>query len=315
MVYYFTDMTLQQMIKFDEEINRTVPDDSITFDFSKVSNFDLLTMLTVFEIIRRYEGKYHDVSFYIEGLKDWEKSCCIPITPIFFDNLQKREFEQGIYLEMGNVIEKEASRLSQSLDHKNAELHKLLTFLIREMLRNTPEHAKVRKAWICARNIESSDYTEIAVADEGIGVFKSITSNHNHREYIKDNATALQWVLKAGISKAFSPSQKQRSENEWANSGFGLYMVSRICLSLNGSFTIISNKNYLEMTNNQIKQGETSFCGTALKIRLRSKYIVDAQSIISRTAKNGEAEAKTIRNSFKSSSVTSRGLMNELNIE
>lgn len=57
MVYYFTDMTLEQMIKFDEEINRTVPDDSITFDFSKLRDFDPLTMLTALEIIRKYKEK------------------------------------------------------------------------------------------------------------------------------------------------------------------------------------------------------------------------------------------------------------------
>ena len=73
------------------------------------------------------------------------------------------------------------------------------------------------------------------------------------------------------------------------------------------------NGIYLEMADNQIKQGEIPFCVTALKIRLRSTDIIDAQSIIS--AKNGEAEAKTIRNAFQTASTPSRGLMNELNIE
>ncbi len=191
----------------------------------------------------------------------------------------------------------------------------MLTFLIREILRNTPEHANINTMWVCGQYWKSYELAEIAIVDEGIGIYESITKNAAHKEYIKDNATALQWALKAGISEAFRPSSKQRSRDEWANSGFGLYMVSEICRHLNGSFCIISYGNYMLIDNHGIKAGETSFKGTAIRIRVPSKKIASAQNIISEIASRGETEARTIRNAFKIASTPSRGLMLELNIQ
>ena len=107
---------------------------------------------------------------------------------------------------------------------------------------------------------------------------------------------------------------KMPSNDEWANSGFGLYMVSEICKLLNGSFCLISYNNFLLIDNHGVKAGETSFHGTAIRMRVPSKKISSAQAIISTIARNGEAEARTIRNAFKTASTPSKGLMAELNI-
>ena len=50
-------------------------------------------------------------------------------------------------------------------------------------------------------------------------------------------------------------------------------------------------------------------------MRVPSKKISNAQTIISQIAAQGEMEAKAIRNAFKNASMPSRGLMSELNIE
>ena len=66
--------------------------------------------------------------------------------------------------------------------------------------------------------------------------------------------------------------------------------------------------------NHGIKYGETNFKGTAIRMRVPSKKILNAQDIISQIATQGETEAKTIRNAFKNASIPSKGLMSELNI-
>ena len=238
----------------------------------------------------------------------------IPITLISVDALQQAEYKQGNYISLGDIIEKESGRLARIVDRGQSELHKLLTYLIREILRNTPEHAQTNQMWVCGQYWPSYELAEIAIIDEGIGIYRSIVQNPSHREYIKDNATALQWAIKAGISQTFRPSAKQRSRDEWANSGFGLYMVSEICKHLNGSFCIISYGNYILIDNHGVKVGETSFHGTAIRMRVPSKRINDAQEIISTIARKGESEAKTIRNAFKKASTPSKGLMTQLNI-
>ncbi len=87
---------------------------------------------------------------------------------------------------------------------------------------------------------------------------------------------------------------KQRNRDEWANSGFGLYMVSEICKHLNGSFCIISYGDYMLIDNHGAKFGEIIFRGTAIRIRVPTKKISSAQNIISQIATKGEVEAKAI---------------------
>lgn len=336
------NLTLDTALNIEKELSSIVPSSEFVFDFSNMSNFDPLPMLVAGAIIKRYRSQYPEIRFSVTGTttkgKDYAgtmgffkyispslgigkapgeavgSSNYIPITLINVDALKKAEYEQGNYIALGDIIEKESGRLARIVDRGHGELHKLLTFLIREILRNTPEHAKTNQMWVCGQYWPSYELSEIAIIDEGIGIYQSIIQNPSHREYITDNATALQWAMKAGISQAFRPSTAQKSSDEWVNSGFGLYMVSEICNYLNGSFCIISYGNYMLIDNHGVKIGETSFHGTAIRMRVPSKRIKDAQEIISIIARKGEAEAKTIRNAFKKASMPSKGLMTHLNI-
>ena len=92
-------------------------------------------------------------------------------------------------------------------------------------------------------------------------------------------------------------------------------MVSEICKYLNGSFCIISYGNYILIDNHGVQAGETSFHGTAIRMRVPTKRISSAKEIISIIAAQGESEAKTIRNAFKTASIPSKGLMTQLNIK
>lgn len=340
MRFLVPQLTLIDSLTFEYSLPKNIPDNEFIFDFSSMTNFDPLPMLLIGSIIRRYRNNYPDVNFFVDGIDGNGKEYAgtmgffkyisplinlgkmpgeatgsanyIPITPLFFNELQKAEYEKGCLIQIGDLVESEASRLARIVDRGNPELHKLLAYLIREILRNTPEHAQSDRMWICGQYWNSFNLAEIAIIDEGIGIFNSITKNKAHREYIVDNASALQWALRAGISQAIAPAQKQTNNDEWANSGFGLYMVSQICKYLNGSFCIISYDNYLLIDNHGIKEGNTSFRGTAIRIRVPSDRISNAQGIISAITQKGENEAKTIRNAFKKASKPSMGLMEHL---
>lgn len=221
----------------------------------------------------------------------------------------KKQNSKKNYIDLVDLIEKEAEKLSSVVDRGNSELHKLLTYLIREIMRNTPEHAKTDKLWICGQYWKSYNLAEIAILDEGIGIFESITRNKSHSEYIKDNLMALQWSLKAGISDAFKPSMKQKSDDMWTNSGFGLFKVSEICKHLNGSFCLVSYGSYILIDNHGINTGSTYFKGTAIRIRVPCDKISNAHDIISMIASRGEEQSKNIRNAFKKASSPSKGLI------
>ena len=61
-----------------------------------------------------------------------------------------------------------------------------MTYLIREILRNIPEHAEESSAWICGQ-YWNDQTAEIAIVDEGIGIKKSLQRNSIHRAYATDD--------------------------------------------------------------------------------------------------------------------------------
>ena len=321
----------------------TNPTESFTFDFSRMSHFEPFGMLLSGSFIRKYREYYSEIPFFINGANDDSKGYArhmgyfqylsakipvgkapgeargsgtyIPITEINIEKLMELALSQGRYLEIGDVIELEAGKLAGILSQNNRELKKLLTYLIREILRNTPEHAECNSMWICGQYWPQRGYAEIAILDEGIGIYNSLIKNRSHAEYIQSNTDALEWSVCAGISSAFVPSQKQRKSDVWSNSGYGLYMVSQICASLGGSFCIVSGDNYLLINSDGREMGKTAFSGTAIQMTLPMNNIQSASSIITEVAKQGENEASTIRNAFKVASRPSKGLIEKLGMD
>lgn len=337
MRYEIPNMSIEEILSFPQKLFSVVPDEEMILDISKMRKFDPLPMLLIGSTIRKYRLRYQEIPFHLTWDNDIGKSYAgtmgffkyisevleigkkpgeasgssnyIPITPIDFCELLKAEPSKGNYLYLGDLIEKESGRLARVIDQGSLQLHELLTYLIREIMRNTPEHAETNKLWICGQCWPSYDLTEIAILDEGIGIYSSIKKNRVHRQYIKDNLSALEWSLKPGISNAFSPEKKQRSIDMWANSGFGLFMVSEICRYLGGSFCLISYDDYVLINDGEVKTGNTFFEGTAIQIKVPCGNIRNAQKIISTISSKGEKQSRSIRNAFKKASTPSKGLI------
>lgn len=239
-----------------------------------------------------------------------------PITKLSMTDLRNNYLAEGKYTgEDGDMLESEAARFSRTLDRGNEELHKILTYSIREILRNVPEHSETDDLWICSQYWRSSSHASIGILDKGIGIYKSITKNKIHSQHITDNASALYWALKAGISQSLAPSDKQKSENTWSNSGFGLYMVSEICRCLSGVFILASGDDYLIVNDHGVFEGKTNVNGTVISITINVNKVPDAQELITRMSKQGESQAAEIRGAFKEASIPSRTLMTKLGIK
>lgn len=236
----------------------------------------------------------------------------IPIIELDLKQMHQDEIENGHFLHMGDVIENESSRLAKILSRGNNEMHALLTYLIREILRNIPEHSDSSTAWICGQ-YWSDGSAEIAIIDEGIGIKNSLQQNMVHRKYINTDEDALECAIKAGISQAFQPMKTNKSDDMWANSGFGLYMVSEICKELEGSFCLATGNKYIYSSNDGgLRIGNTAFQGTAVKITISTSKISNSKAIIAKIAKQGEVQASTIRNAFKTASIPSKRLIIDL---
>lgn len=341
MIYKVPDLTKQSTLQLAIDLQDKCPNDTFYFDFSDMTNFDPLAMLLSGAIIRSFRNKYPETRFvlkkikdkgyaahmgyfkYISPLVDFGKApgeargsnTYFPITMINSNDLMQEAAESGKYLDLEDLIESKARGLATVISQDNREIRILLTYLIREILRNTPEHTECETMWICGQYWPSYNLAEIAILDEGIGIYNSIIKNTAHAEYIHNNKDALSWAVRAGISEAFGPSRKPKQRDWWANSGYGLYTVSKICAYLGGSFCLISGTDYLTVDSKGQSYGKTFFNGTAIQIRVHTDKLVNAKQIISETVQQGEDEAKKIRNSFKKASTPSKGLREYLNIE
>lgn len=330
-------LSTSNAITFCKTLQECQSDDTYFFDVSSVNNYEPLPMLLTAAAIRQFcterELSPADIQLRFTENGDYQYAChmgffkaagfpqgkapgeapgsssYIPLTKLNIREMQQDAIKNGEYMEQGDLIERKSDELAQVLSQGNRELQKMFRYLIREAIRNVPEHAGTNEVWICGQYWHNRDKAEIAILDEGIGVYESLKQNRIHREYVTNNEEALRWAIKPGISVAFNPARGQRSQDTWANSGYGLFMISEICKATNGWLTFVSGDDCLRVYPNGNGIYGAHFKGTALGIRIKPSQIVNCQVLIDSARTNGESTAKTIKNSFKDASLPSKGLM------
>jgi hypothetical protein len=112
---------------------------------------------------------------------------------------------------------------------------------------------------------------EAAIIDRGVGVARTLARNP-HLD-VSDDKAALNYALMPAVSgKAFKGGAKQRGP--WANSGFGLYLTSRICRN-GGSFFIASGRVGMMLTKAAYGKSyfDCNYPGTAVRLRIRTDQI------------------------------------------
>lgn len=232
----------------------------------------------------------------------------IPITRYSEKDIRTNEF-QDLKIDKNTNIERIALDLSKILLQQDEEVigegEKALSYILREVLRNIPEHAKTNDMWICAQYWEKERRVEVAIADEGIGIFESIRSNMNYVSDVKSNEGALEYVLYPGVSESFTKNKKKEL-GEWDNSGFGLYVIKRLCEETGGIFCIASQNDYLLIEDSKQEKGKTNFNGTFISISLRVDRLEEVSELIKKIVKEGQKEAKKHKNRINKASAKSR---------
>lgn len=328
-------------ISFCCELSKISADETYIFDFSNITNYEPFAMLLSAAAIRqfcanknlapeKYGASYvNDKNFTYAGHMGYFQSAgfplgrmpgeapgggtYIPLTKINVEQWIQNSIQAGRYLEQVDIIESESKGLARVLGQKNPELCKLFQYLIREAIRNVPEHAGTSEVWICGQYWRNrpGHPAEIAILDEGMGIMQSLCRNRRHREFISSNKEALEWAIKPGVSASFDPGKGDKGDNPNANSGYGLYIISEICRMTNGRFILLSETDCLDVFPYSSRKYTTNFHGTAVAIRINTEGIQSYQEVIDAARKRGEETAKTIKNAFKRASVPSKGLLSE----
>jgi anti-sigma regulatory factor (Ser/Thr protein kinase) len=218
----------------------------------------------------------------------------IPITKLSYSELM---FEVSPpYKLLRHVIMEEAEKLAIVLSPIEADEGSTITlaYALREIIRNVFEHSKAREAYICGQRW-SGGRVEIAIIDQGIGIFDSLKSAFG----IKKPIDALELAIEPAISRTTGP---KGDRNEHGNSGYGLYVLSRLGLEY-GKFLLGSSDGCLRMDKNGTAIDDFAYKGTVVGLRLYShpeNFGADLEAIL----QGGEMEAYMEGRKVKPSSGT-----------
>lgn len=194
----------------------------------------------------------------------------IPITPLLVAEIKDEAIEQMEH--HGDTIQRSSEDLiGVLLQSRDTPAFQALAYAMREMIRNVVEHSASTDLAYAAQYWPATGKAEIAIADRGIGLARSLSSNPKIGSV--DDEQALELAVQAGVSS--KTWRKQRSRSVWSNSGYGLYMVKGLCVASGGSLSIASGS----LARKWSKKGATStpshVIGTTVILELNSHSLED----------------------------------------
>lgn len=197
------------------------------------------------------------------------------------------------YIHHGEVIEAEARRIARILTRNDCgDITETLTYAVREIMRNVVEHGETSHIWYAAQYWPTKSRVEVSILDEGIGLLPSL--RRNPRLNVDSNHKAIFMALQPGVS-GIAKEKRRRSDGDWVNSGYGLFMTSSLC-QVGGDFTICNDANALRLDADGSRFIDCAFQGVAIRMVLDTSKIRDLNSSLSELRDKGQAIAKELGN-------------------
>lgn len=194
----------------------------------------------------------------------------LPVNIYNCDSLRRQAIDEG--KEVGSVVEDKSKQMAEMLcENDSGDVFETLSYSLREIMRNVVEHSESEKMGLCAQYWPTKNRVEVAIIDRGVGLRRTLFRNP-HLD-VNNDKSAVNYALMPAVSgKAYKGARKQHGP--WANSGFGLYMTSRICRN-GGNFFIASGDSGMMLT--KATQGKSyhpcSYDGTAVRLQIRTDQI------------------------------------------
>ncbi|WP_321803518.1 hypothetical protein [Burkholderia sp. BCC1988] len=283
--------------------------EEFVFDFSNVRMVEPFAMLLVSSEISRLKRRFPNVQlrcanfqhmgyaahmgfFRAFGLSFGNApgeakggSRYVPLTIFDCNSLRREAAQKGI--EVGNEIEENSRKLASTLcNGENGALFETLSYSIRELMRNVVEHSDAERFGICAQYWPTKNRAEVGILDRGIGLRESL-KNNPHID-ASDDKRAINYALMPAVSGKAFKGARNKQRGPWANSGFGLYMTSRICRN-GGTFFIATGESGLLLT--QKSEGkryyDCRFQGTAVRMVMRTDQVRDLRETLSKYRSEG----------------------------
>lgn len=165
---------------------------------------------------------------------------------------------------VGEAVHAEAERLAMLLTgDATTALQDTLAYSLREIIRNVVEHSGAEDYTFAAQYWPARKAVEIVLSDQGIGLAASLRENPSLM--VSNDDEALTQAILPGVSS--KRWRRSRHDDDWANSGYGLFMTERLC-RLGGSFELMSGKRLLRISPAGSDLLPTNWPGTVVILRL-----------------------------------------------
>ncbi|MEL4029720.1 ATP-binding protein [Caldifermentibacillus hisashii] len=223
--------------------------------------------------------------------------------------IREYEFENGI--DMADSVTYFSSQMAKFLlrnKNSNKNTQEILTYALREIIRNSLEHSTSSDIWCAGQYWERSNSVEVVILDNGVGIKNTITKNIHVRDRITNDLDAIKYAMLPGLSGvAFERNGTKPPDYGYPeNSGYGLYVTSEICSNY-GEFLIASGDSYLRKTPDVKREREIHHEGTAISLKLNLDTI-NTVSIEDIVKKGEEIALKYPFKANKNASVLSKKL-------
>jgi len=309
-----SNLNVIQSLSFIDSIFSLPHDDEYIFDFRNLRWSEPFGLLAISYELFRFASKHsssklliknHEENTY-EGHMGFFKAfgldhgkfpgqapgsnTYIPIKINSVAALQKKAVSS--YEDVGVTIENCAKEISNILvQYLSEKLKETLTYSIREIIRNVVEHSEAAQFGYCAQYWPTKNIVEFSLLEKGIGIRKTLSRNPHLS--ISSDEDALKLSLLPGVSGQAYNGKRSLNKGVWANSGFGLYMTSRICGN-GGSFFLISGDSGILLNNRKRYYIKTNFQGTALRLRLNTNNIRTLSLILEKYRNEGYEIARRL---------------------
>lgn len=292
-----TSLDLPSALKLSIDLARLDKADEFVFDFAKTRTVEPFPMLMVSSEIRRLMVRFPESKTICTNFKhmtyaghmgffrafglDFGKAPgeangsarYLPMKLFSCEALIQEAAKKGI--EVGDEVEGESRHMAAMLcGSDSGPVFETLAYSVREMMRNVVEHSNSKNFGVCAQYWPSRNRVEVAILDRGIGLRESLRNNP-HLD-VSDDKAAINYALMPAVSGKAFKGARTKQKGPWANSGFGLYMTSRICRN-GGTFFVVSGETgMLLTTKSEAKRYfESHFAGTAIRMVVRTDQIAD----------------------------------------
>lgn len=316
-LHFPNNCSIQNIISFCKELSECQAENEVRINFTMMGRVVPFAMLFIGRRIRTFQIENRNVDVTYSNFQTQSYVGHMGFFQAFglnFGKMPGEVFGNNTYLPLTilrtqsirdeankewkseqDIIEKRATELAQVLSQEHcSNLVDVLTFSIREIVRNVVEHSGSKQVAYCAQYWPSYNKVEVSILDSGKGLKESISENPFVE--VNNDCDAIQQVLMPAISSKNYEGARVDTDDPWHNSGFGLYMTNRLCRN-GGEFFICSGDHGI-LLNEEGKQHIDlgfNYSGTVVKMVLDTSKLDTLKDMLSTFRDDGFQIARELK--------------------